>query len=66
MRMPNSKDDIVNKFLIDLDKELGKIKKGSLSSTTGNHSLLLQSEDLKVWEVTISNAGALVITKVAG
>ena len=37
-----------------------------VSKRTANHSLLLQSSGDKVYEVTIDDAGALVITLVAG
>jgi hypothetical protein len=66
MRIPPIKDEAIHRFALDLDKELDGIKKSTLSSTTGNRSLLLQSPDLKVFEVTVTSAGALVVTKVAG
>jgi hypothetical protein len=66
MRIPPFKDVELNKFFIDLNKELENIRKETVSNITGNRSVLLVSPDLKVWEVTVTNVGALVVTKVAG
>jgi hypothetical protein len=66
MKVPNFKDPEVTKFLVEMMREVDKRDKDRLSSVTANHSILLQSSDLKVFEVTVTSAGALVVTKVSG
>jgi hypothetical protein len=66
MRIPNFQDLEVTKFLVQWDLELQRMRKDSLSSTGGNRSLLLFSPDKSVFEVTVTNAGALTVTKVSG
>jgi hypothetical protein len=66
MRIPKFEDPEVTKFLEQWTKEQEKMINDRLSAITGNRSLLLISPGLKVWEATISDAGALTWTKVAG
>jgi len=66
MRIPNFEDTEVTKFLVQWDLELQRMRKDSLSSTGGNHSLLLISPGKKVYEVTVSDLGVLTTTYVAG
>ena len=66
MRVPNFKDPEVTKFLIEWDRELDRIKQQTLKNNTGNHSVLLVSSGLKVWEVTVDDVGVLHTTKVSG
>lgn len=66
IRVPNFKDPELTKFLTQWQRELDSTKKDSLSSITGNHSILLVSPDKSVWEVKVSDLGALTTTKVAG
>lgn len=66
MRIPNFKDVELTKFLTNWDKDLDKQFKDCLSSITANHSVLLQSPGGKVYEITVSDVGALVVTKVSG
>lgn len=66
MKVPQFKDPDVTKFLTEMVRDNDKNNKNLLSSITANHSLLLQSSDLKVFEITVTSAGALVITKVSG
>jgi hypothetical protein len=66
IKVPNFSDPVLSKFLVDMMKDLENTDKDSLSKVTANHSVLLQSQDKTVWEVTVSNAGAMVITKVVG
>lgn len=66
MRIPNFRDAELTKFLTDWEKDLDKKFKDRLSAITANHSVLLQSPAGKVFEVTVSDAGALVVTKVSG
>jgi len=67
VKVPNFQDPAVSKFLIELLRDFDRSDKDVLSSTTANHSLLLITPDkTKVYEITISNAGAIVTTKVSG
>ena len=64
--VPQFKDPDVTKFLIELMRDNDLSKKSVLSSISGNHSVLLISPSLKVFEITVTDAGALVVTKVQG
>lgn len=66
MRIPNFKEPELTKFLTEWDREIDRLRKDALSKVTANQSVLLQSPGNKVWEVTVTDAGALVLTKVAG
>lgn len=66
MRVPKFEDPEVTKFLEQWTREQEKLINDRLSAITGNRSILLISPGLKVWEGTISDAGALTWTKVAG
>ena len=65
MKIPNFKDSEITKFLVEWDRELGRMEKRAISSVSGNRSLLLYSPNKSVYELTVSDAGALVITKVS-
>jgi len=62
VKVPNFQDPAVSKFLIELLRDFDRSDKDVLSSTTGNHSLLLISPSKKVFEVTVSDAGVLSVT----
>lgn len=64
MRVPNFKDPEVTKFLVQWNQELEQQRKDLLSRITANHSVLLQSPSSKIYEVTVSDAGALTVTLV--
>ena len=64
--VPNFKDPDVTKFLVELVRDVERAKKSVLSSASGNHSVLLLSPSLKTYEITVTDAGALVVTKVQG
>lgn len=66
MIVPQFKDPEVTKWLNNYQREVDQKFKNLLSTVTANNSLLLQAPNLSVWEVKVSNAGALVITKIAG
>jgi hypothetical protein len=66
MRIPIIKDAETHKVLVELNREIENDKKDVLSAVTGNRSLLLYSPSKKVYEVTVTDAGALVITQVSG
>jgi hypothetical protein len=53
-------------FLTRMIAERVREDEDRLSKKTANHSLLLQSSGGKVYEITVSDVGALVITLVAG
>lgn len=62
MRVPNFKDPELTKFLTSWTKEQDDQKRDLLSAITANHSLLLQSPSNKIYEVKVSDAGALTVT----
>jgi hypothetical protein len=62
MKVPNFKDPEVTKFLVEMLRDFDRSDKDVLSSTTGNHSVLLISPSKKVFEVTVTDAGALVVS----
>jgi len=62
VKVPQFQDLAVTKFFIELLRDFDRSDKDVLSSTTGNHSLLLISPSKKVFEVTVTDAGALVVT----
>ena len=64
LRIPNFKDAEVTKFFTAWTKDQDKQMKDVLKSNTANHSVLLQSPSNKVYEITVSDAGALVVTLV--
>ena len=66
MRIPNFKDPDLTRYLTEWDREIQKNKRDALSAIGGNKSILLFSPSLKVFEVTVTDAGALVVTKVSG
>jgi hypothetical protein len=64
--VPKFQEPELTRFLEDLLKEVTIRDKDRLSANTGNHSLLLISPGLKVFEVTVNDAGTLAVTKVSG
>ena len=56
----------LNKFLEEFLQGLNRTTDTKLDRDTANHSLLLQAPDESVWEVKVTNAGALITTKIAG
>jgi hypothetical protein len=66
MRIPNFKDAELTKFLTEWDREIQGLRKDFISNVSGNNSVLLISPSLKVFEVKVTDAGALTVTKVAG
>lgn len=66
MIIPQFKDPEVTKFLNLFQKDQDQKFKNLLSSIKGNQSLLLFAPNLSVWEIKVSNAGAITATKIAG
>ncbi len=60
------KDPEVTRFLTEFLREQERTQKEVLSSITANRSLLLYSPSQKVYEIKVSDAGALTATLVAG
>jgi hypothetical protein len=60
------KDPEVTRFVEEFLREQERTKREVLNAITANRSLLLYSPTAKVYEITVSDAGALVVTKVAG
>jgi hypothetical protein len=53
-------------FLNDLVTSMEKGDKGHLKATGANNSLLLYSPNKSVFEIKVSDAGAITATKIAG
>ena len=66
MKVPKFQDPEVAKFLTEMLKEFEKSDKDVLSSVTGNRAVLLYSPSKYVFEVKVSDAGVLSVTKVSG
>ena len=66
MRIPTFKDPGLTDFLVRFQQDRDRLLEETLSKLKANQSLLLQSPAGKVYEVKVSDAGALTITQVAG
>lgn len=66
MRVPQFKDPELTKYLVEMDREVQRNKRDSMSTISANKSVLLFAPDLSVWEVTITNAGVLQAVKIQG
>jgi len=66
MRVPNFKDIELTKYLTEWNREIENMRRDTLSGIGGNRSLLLYSPNKSVYEVTVTDAGALTVTKIAG
>lgn len=62
MRVPKFDDSELTKFVTELLREIDRSSKDKISAVTANHSVLLISPSKKVFEVTVSDAGTLVVT----
>lgn len=62
VRIPEFPVPGLTRFLIDMDARSVQDRESKLSKVTANDSLLLQATNGKVYKVTVSNAGALVLT----
>jgi hypothetical protein len=65
-KVPNFKDPEVTKFLIEYIRETNRQDIDYMRATTANKSVLLYSPSKKVYEITVSDAGAITATKVSG
>jgi hypothetical protein len=66
VKVPVFKDTDVTKFMIQFIAETDRNNRDTLSAIEGNRSLLLYSPSKKVYEVKVTDAGVLTVTKVAG
>ena len=66
MRVPNFKDIELTKYLNEWNREIENMRRDTLSGIGGNRSVLLYSPSKFVFELTVTDAGTLVVTKVAG
>lgn len=66
MIVPAFKDPDVTKFLTNYQREMDQKLKTFVANNKAGKSVLLFAPDLSVWEVTVSNAGVLTTTKIAG
>jgi hypothetical protein len=65
MRIPTFADKDLNKFFVDWQREIDQMKKDKFNALSANKSVLLYSPSKKVYEITVTDAGALVVTKVS-
>jgi hypothetical protein len=66
MRVPNFKDLELTKYLTEWDREIERMRKDTISAIGANRALLLYSPNKSVWEIKVTDAGALTVTKIAG
>jgi len=66
MRVPNFKDIELTKYLTEWDREIERMRKDTVSAIGANRALLLYSPNKSVFEVKVTDAGALTVTKIAG
>lgn len=66
LKVPDFKEGGLTKFLINLIADMDDKNDEKISKIAANHSVLLQSPGNKVYEITVNDAGVLVITKVQG
>lgn len=65
-KVPPFKEPGLSDFLRRQVEERDRLLALKLDNSAGNHSVILISPSLKAYEVTVSDAGALVVTLVAG
>ncbi len=65
-RPPVTKEPDVNRYFDDMTRALGQEFDKRTPDDTVRRSLFLKSPDDSIWEITVSNAGAFVATKVFG
>lgn len=66
IRVPEFREPGLTKFLSQMATEREEKLDQKLSNRTANHSLLLQSPNNKVYEITVDDAGVISATLVAG
>lgn len=66
IKVPTFKEPGLTEFLTRMLEDRDRSRANLLSNNKVNHSLLLQSPLKKAYEVTVNDAGVLVITLVAG
>lgn len=66
MRVPKFEDPEVYKFMLQVDQEMRRIDRDSLSQAKANRSVLLYSPSKKVYELKVDDSGVVITTLVAG
>jgi len=66
MRVPKFDDPALHKFMLEVDAEMRRMEKESLSLTRANRSVLLYSPSKKVYELKVDDSGVVSTTLVAG
>lgn len=66
IKVPNFKEPGLTEFLIRVQNERERIEATLMSRSSANQSVYLYSPSKKVYEVKVSDAGALSVTLVAG
>ena len=65
-KVPTFKEPGLSAFLSSMIVERDRLAETKLSAISANKSVLLFSPSEKVYEVTVSDAGVLVVTQVSG
>jgi hypothetical protein len=65
LRVPQFPVPGLPRFFEDIIAAMDRDFNDKMDKTTGNHSLLLIAPDGSVWEVKVTDAGALTTVKVA-
>jgi hypothetical protein len=66
LRIPPFKEPGLSKFLEEMVASMERDQAAKLDKLTANHSVLLQSPNESVWELTVTDAGTVLATKIAG
>ena len=66
VRVPEFKEPGLTDFLIRVLEDRDRGREDYLKSKTANHSLLLISPGMKVYEIKVDDAGVISATLVAG
>jgi hypothetical protein len=66
IKVPEFKEPGLTDFLIRVEAERNRDLGNLVSAISGNRSLLLLSPSKKVYEIKVSDAGAITATLVAG
>lgn len=66
VKIPQFKEPGLSEFITRLIEDRDRTTREKLDKVRANTSVLLYSPSKKVYEVTVSDAGALVVTLVAG
>jgi hypothetical protein len=66
LRVPQFKEPGLSRFFEEMIAAMERDAATKIDKNTANHSVLLQSPNSSVWELTITDAGTVLATKIAG